>query len=201
MRWVLLVAILTVQGIASEKEAALAAAVERDMRRTLTMVDDPALLIYLGGIAGRLGGEWRLAVYRDDTGRRAEEPAALPGGAIFLPDRLLLAAGNEAEWARLLAHAMAHVTERHALRAAGSGNGSMMLFYFGGPGLIPQGFRKIWQEYEVEADRLAAERLAAAGYDRDAAPTPEFLAMQDRVRERPPAPRRPPSLRRAKSPL
>jgi predicted Zn-dependent protease len=71
------------------------------------------------------------------------------------------------------------------------------LILFGSPGLMPQGFRKIWQEYEVEADRAAAERVAAAGYDLDSAPTAEFLAMQDRVRERPPAPRRAPSLRRA----
>lgn len=201
MRWALLITLLATQGFGSEKEAALSAAVERDMRRTLTMVDDPELLAYLGGIARRLGGDWKLAVYRDELARRAEEPAALPGGAIFLPDRLLLAAGNEAEWARLLAHSMAHVTERHALRAAGSGNGSIMLFYFGGPGLIPQGFRKIWREYEVEADRLAGERLAAAGFDLGAAPAPEFQAMRERLRERPSAPRRPPSLRRAKSPL
>jgi len=197
MRWALLVTLLAAQGFGSEKEAALAAAVERDMRRTLTMVDDPALLAYLGGIGKRLGGEWKLAVYRDDMARRAEEPAALPGGAVFLPDRLLLAARNEAEWARLLAHAMVHVTGRHASRAAGSDNGPMRLFYFGGPGMMPQGFRKIWHEYELEADRAAGERLAAAGYDLGAAPTAEFLAMQERLRERPAAPRRAPSLRRA----
>jgi hypothetical protein len=61
---------------------------------------------------------------------------------------------------------------------------------------MPQGFRKIWPEYEVEAERSAGERLAAAGYDLDAAPTAEFLAMQERVRERPATPRRAPSLRR-----
>lgn len=200
MRWALLVTLLAAQGFGSEKEAALAAAVERDMRRTSTMVDDPALLAFVAGIGKRRGGEWRVAVYRDDLGRRAEEPAALPGGAIFVPDRLLLAARNEAEWARLLAHSMAHITGRHALRAAGADKGPMMVFYFGGPGLMPQGFRKIWQQYELEADRVAAERLAAAGFDLNVPPTAEFLAMQNRIRERPPAPRRAPSLRRAGEP-
>lgn len=46
------------------------------------------------------------------------EPIAFPGGFIFVPARLILAAQDEDEFAGMLAHSIAHIAERHATRQA-----------------------------------------------------------------------------------
>lgn len=46
----------------------------------------------------------------------AIEPASVAGGAIFVPMSLLANAPNEAVFAFQLAHAMAHIADRHATR-------------------------------------------------------------------------------------
>ena len=49
------------------------------------------------------------AVIAEDRGGYTHEPLAYPGGRIFVPAPLILAAGDEAEFAGMLAHAMANL--------------------------------------------------------------------------------------------
>ena len=62
-----------------------------------------------------VGFSYTVAIVADDGGY---EPISLPGGFIFVPASTILAARNEAEFAGMLAHAMAHIAAHHGTRAA-----------------------------------------------------------------------------------
>jgi predicted Zn-dependent protease len=77
--------------------------------------------------------------------------------------------------AGMLAHAMAHVAERHWMQTAARGQVPRLLpAVFVGPGendgvgSVPLAFLKIQRGYELDADRMAAKIMAAAGYDPEA---------------------------------
>src|SRR5258708_11734013 len=102
-------------------------------------------------------------------GGEAREPLSLPGGYIFVSSRLILTARNDAEFAGMLAHAMAHVAEHHGTRQATQGqvanNASIPLIFMGGwismgegdESLVPMAFRSTLRRLEVEADVLAVK--------------------------------------------
>jgi predicted Zn-dependent protease len=116
------------------------------------------------------------------------EPAALPGGYIFVPASLILSTQTEAELAGMLAHSMAHIVARHGTRQATS---AAPLIYMGGwqgyggndgGTLVPLAFANIMRGHEYDADRLAIRAMAKAGYDPTA-----MLAYLRRVQpEKPP---------------
>ncbi len=108
-----------------EKERSLGASQARDFERTTTALNSPTALDYVQKMGARLATQipqgqfaYTFAVIKDDQGGPLHEPVVFPGGYIFVPAGLLLAAQNEAEMAGMLAHAMAHVAARHATREA-----------------------------------------------------------------------------------
>jgi predicted Zn-dependent protease len=64
------------------------------------------------------------------------KPASLPGGYVFVPAGLILAAKDEAEFAGTLAHAMAHIAARHftrqAARSQTAQSATIPLIFWGG---------------------------------------------------------------------
>ncbi|MCC6394965.1 MAG: hypothetical protein IT167_30510 [Bryobacterales bacterium] len=183
-----------------QKETALGASLARDVRSRNPVIEDPMVQAYIEGLGRRLAAKmpdvelaWTFHVIRNDWGGRAREPVALPGGFLFVPAPLL--GGSEGELARVLAHAMAHVAERHGLvrveRGPGTASSAVPLIYRGGS---PFGLRGWRPEEEAEADRIASR--ITIGVE----PDPGFPAVQSRVREltRPGTmqPPRAPSLRR-----
>jgi len=101
---------------------------------------------------------------------------SLPGGYIIVSTALLTSAGDEAELAGMLAHAMAHVANRDGKRPGTQGQplnyGSVPLIFLGGwaggdnQGLaIPLAFRAIQKTYERQADGDAVRAMSGAGYD------------------------------------
>src|SRR5258707_6777372 len=125
-----------------EKEAAIGASLARDVRQNTTAIERPVVLEYVQRIGGKLAAQltsplsYTFSVIADDRGGPTHEPLSLPGGYIFVSSRLILTARNEAEFAGMLAHAMAHVAERHATRQSTRGqvaNGaSIPLIFMGG---------------------------------------------------------------------
>jgi predicted Zn-dependent protease len=110
------------------------------------------------------------------TGDPTHEPMALPGGPIFVPAGLILEAKSTAELAGMLAHAIAHVADRDCTRSATRAD----LTQIGdAAALQPQGCRigGAWsgqavlgyitfqRAFERNADYLAVETMAKAGYD------------------------------------
>jgi predicted Zn-dependent protease len=57
-------------------------------------------------------------VIADDPYPATHEPSALPGGLILVPAALFGAVDDEAEFAAMIAHALAHIVQRHAAAPA-----------------------------------------------------------------------------------
>ena len=164
-----------------EKEIALGQKLSAEFRRHTTPLDNVAASDYVrrvgANLAAQLPGGWtyQFELIQDDMGGSTREPTAFPGGYLFVSQHLIGAAQNEAEFAGMLAHAMAHVAARHGTRqmtkvdllqigANSMPNGST------GNLPVPLGMLAFQRASEREADYLAVQAMAAAGYD------PEGLA-------------------------
>ena len=165
------------------KEAALGAKMAEDLKQRTTAFESAAYLTYIEQIAARLARElpeprWRYAfsAVEDDLGGPAHEPLSFPGGTIFVPARLILATRNDAEFAGMIAHAMAHCAERDRIRRASrtqlAQQPAIPLIFLGGwygvgaqQAVLPAGMRRLQGEFEMAADALAAKTIAAAGFD------------------------------------
>ena len=86
----------------------------------------------------------------------ASEPVGLPGQIILVPTSFFRQATDEAEFAAMVAHAMAHVTLRH---------GWAPPVYWSPHTMGPNAYREQARRNELEADRHAVEITARAGYD------------------------------------
>lgn len=102
---------------------------------------------------------------------------ALPGGYIFVHRGLIGYLNSEAELASVLAHEVAHVTERHHSRQKNAATGSQVIA--GVLGVLTGSYDvaeagALWgativsgfgRDMELEADKVGAEYLLEAGYD------------------------------------
>ena len=110
------------------------------------------------------GVAYQFTVIAEDVGGSTHEPAWLPGGYVFIPAGLILAAQNEAEFVGMLSHAMAHETERRAVLS----NGAFTQSVFIGDSPVPLPLLESQRKLETEADVLAGRAGASAGYDPEA---------------------------------
>lgn len=106
--------------ITPEQERQLGEAFMRRLRQGVPFVDDPELNAYLDNLGSTLvansddpGQRFTFFIVKDD----AINAFAAPGGFIGTHSALFLAARNESELAGVLAHEIAHVTQKHLVRA------------------------------------------------------------------------------------
>lgn len=174
--------------LSESQEARIGRAIMREIRESRDYLDDPVLTDYLN----RLGD--RLAVASSDTGRRFEFFAvkdasinafALPGGFIGVHTGLISAARTESELAGVLAHEIAHVTQKHiarmvdaqktstltslaalaiAILAARSNSQMAEAALVTSQALSLQSQLNFTRENEREADRIGLQTLNAAGF-------------------------------------
>ena len=139
-------------GQVGDKEAALGERVASDIRKHTT---PGAAAQYVRGLGERLkppGTTWQFDVVRDDIGEPAHDAIAAPGGYVFVPEKLILAAGSEAELAAMLADAIARIIEHKP--------GTPWISSISAGVVSPHD-----RDLVLRADRRAVEMLATSGYD------------------------------------
>ena len=153
-----------------EKEAALGRQLAAEFRQRTTPIDKPIVQAYLDRLGQKLAAQmpevkfpFTFGAVADDACPTTHEPAALPGGYVFVPSGLFLAAQDEAEFAGMLAHAM---------EGSVVDNSKTPLIFMGGFSgtcsegqAIPLGLITSQKSRKLETDSLAVRTMAHAGYD------------------------------------
>jgi beta-barrel assembly-enhancing protease len=159
-----------------EKELALGQQLAREFRSHTTPFENADISAYVHATAARLapqfpgGWPYQVEVVRENTGGALHEPATFPGGPVFVSVELLSESRSDAEFAGMLAHAMAHIASRQGTRELTRGAtaqiGQVPLVFIGGDASgVPIGMRAFQRANESRCDDWAVKALAAAGYD------------------------------------
>ncbi len=195
--------------ISSARERRLGQEFMKRVRKTLSVIDDLLLTDYLENLGNRL-----VAASSTGAGRYRfffiEHPTinafAGPDGHIGVFSGLVLAAENESELAAVMAHEIAHVTQRHLTRLledrkrlsipataaliAAAVLGTQVDANLGAAAITGiqaatvQRYINFTRAHEKEADRIGIATLAAAGFDPYAMPGFfERLAKASRTHE------------------
>ncbi|HEX2139500.1 MAG TPA: M48 family metalloprotease, partial [Woeseiaceae bacterium] len=176
--------------LSKSDEARIGRAIMRNIRASGQLVEDPLITEYINDIGHRLSsrvnkGDHQFTFFVvDDPNINA---FALPGGYIGVHSGLLQATRNEDELAGVLAHEIAHVTQRHIARAvhanqrqsilstaimlgailagaAGAGGDAMQGAIAVAQGTAVQQQINFTRSNEYEADRVGISALADAGF-------------------------------------
>lgn len=189
------------------EEFRIGLAILRELRQAGQIVEDPEVSEYLQSLGLRLASQVNEGGYRF-TFFAVRDPAinafALPGGFIGVHAGLVTATRSESELAGVLAHEIAHVTQRHIARSlqqagranlasaaailaavligatAGLPGDAMMGTISAAQGLAAQQQINFTRANETEADRVGVGVLAAAGFNPTAMPD-FFQTMQQRA--------------------
>jgi len=178
--------------LSKNTEAQIGYQIMRQIRASGQLVDDPQITEYINDIGHRIsahandGGHKFTFFVIDDPNINA---FALPGGYIGVHTGLLEATRSEDELAGVLAHEVAHVTQRHIARAihansrqsilntaimlgailagaAGGASGDVMQGAIAvAQGTAAQAQINFTRSNEYEADRVGISALAEAGFD------------------------------------
>jgi beta-barrel assembly-enhancing protease len=154
-----------------EQAAALGAKMAESMVKQKTPTPHPQVREYVQRLVQKIKldvpQEYKVSVIVEDTrdAHGTHEPVVLPGGYIFVPESLILAAQNEAEFAGMLAHAMAHVSGRHATRLLTRNEIANAANSAADARTVPVAMLMFQREFEAEADVSALQLAAAAGFD------------------------------------
>jgi predicted Zn-dependent protease len=193
-------------GLAPQVERRIGESIMRDIRfRDPAYLDDPEITDYLGNLGARLtqsaaGARYDFEFFamRDHT----INAFALPGGFVGVHTGLISAAESESEVASVLAHEIAHVTQRHIARMLGQQQQMQLPVLAALAAAILLGRSRpdlaggaaaaasagaistqlaYSRDYEREADRIGFQALEAAGFDVQAMPS-FFEKMQRGMR-------------------
>ncbi len=192
--------------LSKSMEAHIGRSIMRNIRLSGTIVEDPQVNEYINEIGHRLAAQANDGDHRF-TFFVVEDPRinafALPGGYIGVHTGLIEATRSEDELAGVLAHEVAHVTQRHIARAIHANSrqsilstalllGALVLGAAGGDGdavqagmALSQGVSAQQQinftrSNEYEADRIGIGALYGAGFDpRGMASFFEVMGRQD----------------------
>lgn len=188
--------------ITPAQERKLGENVMREARRRMTFVADPEINDYIRRLGQRLVAasdtpqqDFRFYVVQD----RSINAFAVPGGFVSVHTGLILATQSEAELASVMAHEIAHVTQRHiprmiadaqrtTLPAMAAVLAAVLLGASGNQGgdaaialttaTVAQRELNFTRAFEEEADRLGMQTLARANFDPRAMPA-FFEQMQN----------------------
>ena len=177
--------------LSKSEEARIGRAIMAQIRQTGRVIEDPMVTEYINEIGSRIAAQTNDGSQKftffviDDPNINA---FALPGGYIGVHTGLLDATRNESELAGVLAHEVAHVTQRHIARSlyanqrqsilttaimlgailAGVATGDAETASAGiavAQGTAAQQSINFTRNHEYEADRIGIGAMADAGFD------------------------------------
>jgi predicted Zn-dependent protease len=177
--------------LSKSDEAKIGRAIMSQIRASGMLVEDPQIVEYVSEIGHRIAAHANSGAHKftffvvDDPSMNA---FALPGGFIGVHTGLIEATRSEDELAGVLAHEIAHVTQRHIARAVHANSrqsllstaimlGALIAGAYGAGGEVVQGAIAVAQgsqaqgqinftrSNEYEADRIGMSSLAEAGFD------------------------------------
>jgi predicted Zn-dependent protease len=177
--------------ITTQEELAMGQGFYKALRQQATLIESPMLNFYIQSLGQRLASAsgWQaypfhFSIIKDDD----INAFAAPGGYISLFSGLILRTENENELTGVMAHEMAHVTQRHIARmivgrgsidlttlaavaaalvigaATGSADAGIAAAHLGLAGAVQQQIN-FTRENEYEADRIGIKILADANFD------------------------------------
>jgi predicted Zn-dependent protease len=176
--------------LSKSAEAQFGRAIMADIRRRGGVLEDPQVNEYVNEIGRRIAAQSNDGSHSFEFFVVADERInafAMPGGYIGVHSGLIEATRNEDELAGVLAHEVAHVTQRHSARAMHANQrqgllttammlGAIILGAAGGVDAFQAGMAvaqgtaaqqqiNFTRSNEHEADRIGIRALADAGYD------------------------------------
>jgi predicted Zn-dependent protease len=177
--------------ITTQEELIMGQGFYKALRQQATLIENPMLNFYIQSLGQRLASAsgWQAYPFHFSIIKDDEINAfAAPGGYISLFSGLILRTENENELTGVMAHEMAHVTQRHIARmivgrgsidlttlaavaaalvigaASGSPDAGMAAASLGMAGVMQQQIN-FTRENEYEADRIGIKILADANFD------------------------------------
>jgi predicted Zn-dependent protease len=171
--------------ISVSDEIAMGRDAQKQVRKSVPVVSDPALNTYVTQVGKQLAARARGPRYPYSfsiANYRELNAFALPGGPVWINRGILHAAANEAQLAGVLAHEIAHIAQRHAadqitkqlvangflgLLGAVLGNdpGAARTAQAGARILAGSYMLKFSRDDEREADVIGSQIMQRAGWD------------------------------------
>ncbi len=170
-------------GIAEEKE--MGRKFEVLIRSKLPLVEDPEISLYVRSIVNRISSVIPPQPFTFTSGvilHNSLNAFAVPGGHLFVFTGLIMQLDNEAELAGIIAHEMAHITQRHvasriergkyltlaslllAIAGVAAGGEGGAALATGALGAGQSAMLNYSRMDEVDADDIGYQYLVAAGY-------------------------------------
>ena len=178
------------QGLSTQQEREIGENAMRQIRRSGAIIEDPEIISYLNQVGYRLTDAAEISEPQFTFFPlldRSVNAFAMPGGFVGVHTGLIVQAQHESEVASVLAHEIAHVTQRHiarlidgtksgvwlslasvavALLASQAGRGDAAVAAIAaGTGMAVQKQLDFTYLFEQEADRIGMQTLKKSGYD------------------------------------
>jgi predicted Zn-dependent protease len=177
--------VLALSLISVKQEVEIGQQAQREVRKQVPELHDAAVANYVAQLGRKLAAHARGPRYPYSfsvANYREINAFALPGGPVWVHRGTMQAAGNEAQLAGVLAHEIAHVSERHAAdqitkslvangllgllgAVLGNDNSGARVAQLGARVLAGSYMLKFSRDDEREADAVGAAMMRRAGWD------------------------------------
>ena len=166
--------------VSSDEEVKLGQELSVEVAKQYPIYNNAAVTAYVQAVGDKIAhtsDRKDIAYHFAVINQNAVNAFSLPGGYVYAYTELMKAAGDEAEFASVIAHEVAHVAARHSTERLTDEYGYQFisgLVLGGNPNATAKlitdlaatgGFLKYSRDDEYEADQLGAKYLHAAGYD------------------------------------